>query len=86
MELKTSITKYGDKLEFVYNAKEKLRLLHNAKGQEYKDGKLTEKEWNIWLNDYFMPRSQAIEKQSCELRTALLKSNIYDVDFTRDFE
>ena len=50
----------NQKIEFAYKAQETLRLEHNRKGQEHKDGLITDAEWEDFVDNYFRPRQRAI--------------------------
>lgn len=75
-----------DKLEYAYSAQEKLRLVHNQKGKDFKDKKITQAEWELWKSEYFDPRSILISSLICAQKEALKKSVKYPVDLDNDFE
>lgn len=52
----------ASRLSFCYRLDELLRLRHNAMGQKYRDGLITEAEWNIFLKNEFEPKSMAIHQ------------------------
>jgi len=60
-----------DYLEFLYIAQEKLRLEHNKKGKEYREKKLTVKQWKEYLEKEFKPRSKRIGYEIAVLREKL---------------
>lgn len=60
-----------EKLEWVYRAEEVLRLEHNAMGQKYRDGALTEAQWHEYLNTSFTPKSHWLGHEHSVLRHAL---------------
>jgi hypothetical protein len=74
-----------DKIEFCYIAQETLRLEHNAKGQDYKDGKLTEKEWKDYKDGDFRAKTHLISTEMLVQKEALKKSTKWAVDL-KDLE
>ena len=69
-----------DKLEFCYIAQEKLRLEHNAKGKDYREGKITKAEWNEYLSIIFNPKLDLIIGDLLIHKSKMLKSTKYEVD------
>ena len=65
----------ADRTEFLYKLQEKLRLEHNAKGKEYQDGVITEKEWGIWRNDIWDKRNNNVAEEIL-IQRKLLKNSI----------
>lgn len=49
-----------NKLEFLYQAQEDLRIQHNDYGNAYKENILSETAWKTYLNNKFKPRSRWI--------------------------
>lgn len=76
----TLATTTQDKLEFCYIAQEKLRIEHNAKGKDYRDGKISKAQWEAYLKDSFMEKSVAITRDLVIQKNALKKSIKYEVD------
>ena len=52
-----------DKIEYLYAAQEKLRREHNLKGEDYREGRITEAEWNDYLENDFKGKSRYIGHQ-----------------------
>ena len=75
----------ADKLEFLYNAEEALRLLHNKQGADLKEGKLAEASWLQWKEQYFEPRSERIAGDIGYYKYQLKKSNKYQIDLDTAF-
>ena len=51
---------YKDRIEYLYRFQELLRLYHNKKGQEFRDGKITEKEFKEFQSNWFDPRNNLL--------------------------
>ena len=86
LKIPINITTPADKTEFLYKAEETLRLLHNSKGMDYKDGKITQEEWETWLETYYFPRHRGVIIKILENRALLKNSTKYTVDPETDFE
>ena len=71
---------YQQKVTFCYEAKEKLRLEHNAKGKDYRDGKITEKAWKEYLDNEFLPKQDLIINDILIHKESMKKSTDYTVD------
>jgi hypothetical protein len=39
----------ADKLEFCYIAQEKLRAEHNQIGTDFREGKITQEDWDLYM-------------------------------------
>jgi hypothetical protein len=73
------------KLFYYYELQEKLRILHNQKGEDFRNGVITKDEWEKWLKEYFDPRQEAIIKGILEERENAKKGNTKEVNFETDF-
>lgn len=73
------------KVEYLYLAQEKLRLLHNQKSKDYRDKKITKEEWLEWKETYFASRQEAIIEGILEARIIFKQSTTYTVDLENDF-
>ena len=71
-----------DKLVFCLIAQEKLRLEHNAKGKDFREGKITETEWKSYLKNTFDVTSDLIVKDLLKYRIVVRESTKYIVDLT----
>lgn len=62
MKFKTGKLPQDDKerLKYLYKFQEMLRLFHNQKGQEFEDGKITEREFRSFQNGWFDKRNLLI--------------------------
>ena len=49
-----------EKLEFLYQSKEALRLEHNEMGKKFREGKITKEEWQKYKTEDFEPKSKWI--------------------------
>jgi hypothetical protein len=49
-----------DRVEFCHIAEEQLRLEHNEKGKDYREGRISREEWIEYTERSFYPRSAAI--------------------------
>lgn len=74
-----------DKTAFLYKTQEELRLLHNQKGDDHREKRITEQKWNQWLEKYFNPRSIIVSNQICVQREIFKTSSMYSVDLDKDF-
>ena len=75
-----SATTTNEKLEFCYIAQEKLRLEHNAKGKDHKDGKISDAEWKAYLKNEFDPKQSLIIRDLVMQKNKLRKSTKYEVN------
>ncbi len=82
----TSVVTNENKIAYSYRAQEKLRLLHNIKGKDFREGRLTKEQWESWKTSYFEPRNAAISLQIIEAKKTLKTATIYTVDMEKDFE
>lgn len=64
-----------EKLKFAYRAKEILRLEHNAKGDQFRDGKVSKDEWTEYVKD-FEGRFTNVLYEIATLRDALGHSRV----------
>lgn len=62
-----------DKLEFLYIAQEKLRLEHNAKGEQFKNGQITEQAFRDYQKNVFDVRQAKISS-----RIAAFQTNVFE--------
>ena len=63
---------YEDRLRYLYRLQELLRLEHNRKGQEYRDGKIDMKNFRHFQNNWFEERSLLICKEINKCRENIL--------------
>ena len=87
MEIKIPLTatKATDKIEFAYIAQEALRLEHNKQGAAFLKGDLSKEDWELWKENYFRPRSNAIGDVILASRAIFKQSKAYSVDLEKDF-
>lgn len=60
-----------EKLEWVYHAEEVLRLEHNEMGRQYREGIITEAQWNEYLALSFNEKSKWLGYEKATLRNNL---------------
>lgn len=65
-----------DKLEFLYIAQEKLRLEHNAKGDDFRNGVITENEFRDYQKNSFGIRQQKISKQIAVIQPLVFERRV----------
>ena len=56
------------KLYWCELVREKLRREHNAKGADFRDGKLTKEQWEAYLSDDFGPKNTATSEAILAVR------------------
>ena len=66
-DIKNTALKYA----YTYIVQELLRLRHNEEGAKFRDGDITEAEWQTFLTDWFSPRRQIITDDLLELRQTI---------------
>lgn len=66
-----------EKFEYSLQVKEKLIELHNQKGKDYRDGKITAEEWQKWKEEYFKPMLDKI-LDDLRLNRANLKKQLQE--------
>lgn len=69
-----------DKIEFCYIAQQKLQDEHNAKGKDFREGKITEEEWREYLSKEFDPKQSIVMDNLIKCKVELKKSTKYEVD------
>lgn len=77
--------KYEDRIAYLYNLQEKFRLYHNQKGKDFRDGKITEKEFQEFQKTWFDDRNDFIctELNKCKKQLkedTSITSNIIDIE------
>lgn len=70
----------GEKLAYLSRARELLRLEHNAMGKKYRDGEITENEWQKYLSEQFEPKNKQISHEIAKLRENYLKPLYFSKD------
>ena len=60
MKIPTTITTDQDKLKYLYRTVELLRLEHNERGKDFRDGKMSEKDFRDYQKYDFEPRNQIV--------------------------
>lgn len=59
---------WGERIAYLFAARETLRREHNERGADYQNGLITAAEWHLWVADYFEPASHAISAAINELK------------------
>lgn len=72
--------KATDRTAFFYRAQEKLRLEHNRMGKEFREGKITQEEWDAYRRNEFEPTSDEIVAGILAARRELKDSTDWDDD------
>jgi hypothetical protein len=65
-----------DRIEYLYRFHELLRLFHNQKAQEYKNGKITLDQFRYFQRGWYEPRSHLIIIEITHCRQIFAKKNI----------
>ena len=81
-----TVTTSEDKTAFLYKAQEELRLLHNQMGDDFRNGIITEKQWQDFLQTVFNPKQEAISIEIIKARDFFKKDTKYTVDLENDFK
>lgn len=69
-----------DKLEYGYIAQETLREKHNAMGQKYREGKISEQEWVDFKDGQFHAKQAQITESILEQKENLKASKRWTID------
>ena len=72
-----------ERLEFSIRAEELLRLHHNVKGEQYRDGKITKAQFEKYLSNFFIPRSRRVSAEAARVRDALGIKTIEQVNLNK---
>ena len=67
----TKVKNTALKYAYTYIGQELLRLRHNEEGAKFRNGDITEAEWQTFLTDWFSPRRQIITDDLVELRQTI---------------
>jgi len=70
----------AERTECCYRAQELLKLDHNRKGQDFKDGKISENEWLDYKEKVFDPKQAIVIKELLKQRELLKNSTKWTVD------
>lgn len=62
-----SLPTQEEKLEFLYQVQERLRTVHNTKGQEFTGGQITEAQWQQFSSQWKLV-SEKVAEQIANLR------------------
>ncbi len=62
------------KLKYLYRLQEKLRLFHNEKAKQFKNGDITEKEFRKFQQGWFKKRNSLISGKIVECKKSLTES------------
>ena len=77
MKIATTLKNNKEKLSYLYRTQELLRLEHNEKGKEFRDGKMTEKVFRDYQSKDFEPRLKKVlfERNKILEEEGVVKSN-----------
>ena len=64
----------GDRIAYLYSLQEKLKLHHNKKGEDYRNGKITEQEFRDYQKTWFNDRSLFICEEINKCKVAMQKN------------
>lgn len=73
MKFPITATTHRDKLEFLYIAQEKLRLEHNAKGEQFRNGQITEQAFRDYQKNVFDARQSKLSERIAAFQTLVFK-------------
>jgi len=59
LQIPSELTTFDERLSYAECVREKLRREHNAMGAKFRDGKLSQAEWDQYRNEVFAPRNYA---------------------------
>ena len=68
------------KIEYLYNVEEALRVQHNAKGKDFKDGVISKQEWEDYKKNEFEAKREHIINDMVKAKTAMQKSKKHNID------
>lgn len=66
-----SVSNSKDKYVYLYRLQELLKLEHNEIGKQFRENKITEKQWLSYKNDCFDSKSLLISNEICKYRELL---------------
>lgn len=69
MKYPTSIKTDNEKLEYLYRYQEKLRLEHNEKGKDFREGRLARAAWDDYKINQFRPLNCELGELLAPLRS-----------------
>jgi hypothetical protein len=75
-----------DNLHYCYELQEKLRVLHNEKGMDLREGTITQGEFDKWKRDVYYPYKTAIIEKLMKHKEALQSGDRFSVDLSSDLE
>ena len=82
----TDVISDENKIGYLYKAQEELRLLHNQKGDDFRNGIITKDEWETFLKNVFNPRQEALSVEIIKAKQFLSADTKYSVDLEKNFE
>jgi len=72
--------KLSDRIEYLYRFQECLRVYHNVKAKELKDGKITKKQFKDFQSNWFIPRDDLICAEILICRKVFKNDTAIDID------
>ena len=70
----TSVKTEDEKLEYLCRCREKLRLEHNEKGADFRNGDISEAQWLDYKNNSYRPRSFELEQSYAPIKDSRIQS------------
>lgn len=64
----------AEKLRFMYEVQERLRIYHNNQGQRFQNAQMTQEEWDTFKTEW-KEISQAVAKRIANLRDIVFKED-----------
>jgi len=62
---------HEERIRYLYRFQEVLRLVHNKKGKDFREGKISEEEFRNFQADWFKKRNTLISREICKCRENL---------------
>ena len=86
LEYPRDVKETSDKLAFCYIAQEKLRVEHNVKGKDYREGKISANDFKEYKDGRFKDKGDAIIEELVKMKNAMKISDKYAVDLDKDIK
>lgn len=78
----TSVVSNESRYAYAYRLQELLRLEHNRKGKDFREGKISEKQWKEYKETQFTPKSDLIIEDILKYRAVLKKETSINARIT----
>ena len=80
MKYPQGVSTLSDKIEFAYASQEKLRIEHNAKGDDFRSGRITKDEFESYRNGRFREKRDVITAEILPLKESMKNSVRFNPD------